>query len=45
MIFVRNHLDDNLKNEYIIREYHVDLWQSLKDCFDHNICDFAKRQT
>lgn len=35
MVFLRHHLHDNLKNEYITREDPVDLWQSLKDRFDH----------
>ena len=35
MVFLRHHLHDNLKNEYITREDLVDLWQSLKDRFDH----------
>jgi len=35
MVFLRHHLHDNLKNEYITREDNVDLWQSLKDRFDH----------
>jgi len=35
MVFLRHHLHDNLKNEYITRKDHVDLWQSLKDRFDH----------
>ncbi|CAM8886270.1 unnamed protein product [Rhodiola kirilowii] len=35
LIFLRRHLDDNLKNEYFTVKDPSDLWKNLKDRFDH----------
>ncbi|XP_024010557.1 uncharacterized protein LOC112085956 [Eutrema salsugineum] len=35
MIFLLHHIDNSLKEEYITKENHADLWQSLKYRFDH----------
>ncbi|XP_024013304.1 uncharacterized protein LOC112087592 [Eutrema salsugineum] len=35
MIFLLHHIDNSLKEEYITKEDPADLWQSLKDKFDH----------
>ena len=35
LIFLRHHLVENLKAEYLIERDSVVLWQSLKDRFDH----------
>jgi len=35
IVFLRHHLYDNSKNEYITREDPVDIWESLQDRFDH----------
>ncbi|XP_023635716.1 uncharacterized protein LOC111829907 [Capsella rubella] len=35
MIFLRHHIHDGLKDEYIMQEDPADLWQSLKERFDH----------
>ncbi|XP_056866175.1 uncharacterized protein LOC130512334 [Raphanus sativus] len=35
MIFLRHHIHDGLKDEYITKEDPGDLWQSLKERFDH----------
>ncbi|XP_024013309.1 uncharacterized protein LOC112087598 [Eutrema salsugineum] len=35
MIFLLHHIDNSLKEEYITKETPADLWQSLKDRFDH----------
>ncbi|XP_024014044.1 uncharacterized protein LOC112088118 [Eutrema salsugineum] len=35
MIFLFHHIHDGLKDEYITKEDHADLWQSLQDRFDH----------
>ncbi|GAV67173.1 hypothetical protein CFOL_v3_10682, partial [Cephalotus follicularis] len=35
LIFIRHHLHENLKVEYLTEEDLVVLWQSLKDCYDH----------
>ncbi|XP_024011242.1 uncharacterized protein LOC112086515 [Eutrema salsugineum] len=35
MIFLLHHIDNSLKEEYITKKNPADLWQSLKDRFDH----------
>ncbi|XP_024010230.1 uncharacterized protein LOC112085262 [Eutrema salsugineum] len=35
IIFLLHHIDNSLKEEYITEEDPADLWQSLKDRFDH----------
>ena len=35
MIFLRHHIHDGLKDEYITKEDPCDLWKSLKERFDH----------
>ncbi|CAM8949058.1 unnamed protein product [Rhodiola kirilowii] len=35
LIFLRRHLDKNLKNEYLTVKDPSDLWKNLKDRFDH----------
>ena len=35
LIFLRHHLTENLKAEYVTERDPVVLWQSLKDRFDH----------
>ena len=35
LIFLRHHLDENLKNEYLTVKDPLVLWQSLKDRYDH----------
>ncbi|KAK6141942.1 hypothetical protein DH2020_024315 [Rehmannia glutinosa] len=35
MIFIRHHLSDDLKNEYIQIERPSEIWQKLKERFDH----------
>ena len=35
MIFLRHHLDEGLKSEYLTVEDPADLWDSLKERFDH----------
>ncbi|CAA7052728.1 unnamed protein product [Microthlaspi erraticum] len=35
MIFLRHHIHDGLKDEYITKEDPADLWNSLKVRFDH----------
>ncbi|XP_024006563.1 uncharacterized protein LOC112083068 [Eutrema salsugineum] len=35
MIFLLHHIHDDLKEEYITKEDPADLWQLLKDRFDH----------
>ncbi|KAF8092053.1 hypothetical protein N665_0426s0011 [Sinapis alba] len=35
MIFLRHHIHDGLKDEYITKEDPKNLWQSLKERFDH----------
>ncbi|CAM8956362.1 unnamed protein product [Rhodiola kirilowii] len=35
LIFLRRHLDENLKNEYLTVKDPSDLWKNLKDRFDH----------
>ncbi|CAM8939888.1 unnamed protein product [Rhodiola kirilowii] len=35
LIFLRRHLDENLKNEYLNVKDPSDLWKNLKDRFDH----------
>ncbi|KAF8099174.1 hypothetical protein N665_0248s0004 [Sinapis alba] len=35
MIFLRHHIHDGLKDEYITKEDPGDLWKSLKERFDH----------
>jgi len=42
MVFLHYHLHDSLKNEYITREEHVDLWQSLKIVLIIKKFNFAK---
>ena len=35
LIFLRNHLDESLKNEYLTIKDPLVLWQCLKDRYDH----------
>ena len=35
MVFLRHHIDDGLKDEFITKEDNQDLWQSLKERVDH----------
>ncbi|KAM7466550.1 hypothetical protein LguiB_014112 [Lonicera macranthoides] len=35
LIFLRHHIHDDLKNEYMTEEDPLGLWQSLKDRYDH----------
>ena len=35
MIFLRRHLDESLKTEYLMVKNPLDLWRSLKERFDH----------
>ena len=35
LIFLRHHLDESLKNEYLTVKDSLVLWQSLKDRYDH----------
>ena len=35
LIFLRHHLDESLKNEYITVKDSLVIWQSLKDQYDH----------
>ncbi|MED6107520.1 hypothetical protein PIB30_118125 [Stylosanthes scabra] len=35
MIFIRRHLDESLKNEYLTLEDPEDLWQNLHDRYNH----------
>ncbi|CAM8914870.1 unnamed protein product [Rhodiola kirilowii] len=35
LIFLRRHLDENLKNEYLTMKDPSGLWKNLKDRFDH----------
>ena len=35
LIFLRHHLDESLKNEYLTVKDPLVLWQSLKDRYDH----------
>ncbi|CAM8922298.1 unnamed protein product [Rhodiola kirilowii] len=35
LIFLRRHLNENLKNEYLTMKDPSDLWKNLKDRFDH----------
>ena len=35
LIFLRHHLDESLKNEYLTIKDPLVLWQSLKDRYDH----------
>ena len=35
LIFLRHHLDESLKNEYLTVKDPLVLWQSLKDQYDH----------
>ena len=35
MIFLRHHLDESLKNEYLTVKDPVDLWKNLKERYDH----------
>ena len=35
LIFLRHHLDESLKNEYLTVKDLLVLWQSLKDRYDH----------
>ena len=36
LIFLRHHLDESLKNEYLIIKDPLVLWQSLQDRYDHH---------
>ncbi|XP_050219814.1 uncharacterized protein LOC126670189 [Mercurialis annua] len=40
MIFLRHHLDEGLKNEYLSKDNPLVLWNSLKERFDHQKTDF-----
>ena len=35
MIFLRHHLDEGLKNEYLMINDHLVLWKKLKERYDH----------
>ncbi|GAV85168.1 hypothetical protein CFOL_v3_28606, partial [Cephalotus follicularis] len=35
LIFLRHHIDDDLKYEYLIVENPLELWQNLNDRFEH----------
>ena len=35
LIFLRHHIHDGLKNEYLTKEDPLSLWKSLKDRYDH----------
>ena len=35
LIFLRHHLDESLKNEYLTVKDPLVIWQSLKDRYDH----------
>ena len=35
LIFLRHHIHEDLKNEYLTEEDPVGLWKSLKDRYDH----------
>ncbi|XP_050238045.1 uncharacterized protein LOC126687527 [Mercurialis annua] len=40
VIFLRHHLDEGLKNEYLSEDNPLVLWNSLKERFDHQKTDF-----
>ena len=35
LIFLRHHIDEGLKNEYLTIKYPLILWKSLKERYDH----------
>ena len=35
IIFLRHHLHEDLKNEYLTVKYHLTLWNELKGRYDH----------
>ena len=35
LIFLRHHIYDDLKNEYLTEQDPLSLWKSLKDKYDH----------
>ena len=35
MIFIRHHLHEGLKVEYLIIKYHLITWQNLNERYDH----------
>ncbi|XP_070668758.1 uncharacterized protein [Malus domestica] len=37
MIFIRRHLDEGLKSEYLMVEYPLTLWKALKNRYNHQI--------
>lgn len=37
MIFLRNHIHDDLKTEYLREDDPLNLWTSLKNRFDHQM--------